>query len=98
MQAMVAPGRGYIGCNEVCAVLAEVPNAKLNELSSLPLAGFGQRLLALRYFLVNGSTWLRYFAWEPALTRTLPEGPTRLRALQSKLEAGQASLADEAAL
>ncbi len=98
MRAMVTPGRGYVGCKDVLAVLAGAPNAKLNELASLPLGALGQRLVALRYFVVNGESWLRFFAWEPALARVLSDGAPRVRALAAKLEASRASLPAETEL
>ncbi len=87
-----------MGCNEVLATLAGVPTAKLGELSSLPLGALGQRLMALRYFSVNGATWLRHFAWEPALARALPEGPARIKTLWSRIEQATAELPTEADL
>jgi acetyl/propionyl-CoA carboxylase alpha subunit len=98
MRNLVTPGKGYVGCNEVLALLADVPGARLSELSSLPLGRFGQRLMALRYFLHNGPTWLSYFAWEPALARVSAEGPARVRALQDKLKAHHAQVPAEAEL
>lgn len=98
MRELVAPGRSYVGCNEVLAVLAGSPGARLVEFGSLPLGALGQRLIALRYFVHNGSTWLRYFAWEPALARSLPEGPERVRALHNRIEASFDALLSEAEL
>jgi len=67
MKALVQPGRGYIAAKDAFLVLGEIPEARLFELSSLPLGSHGQRIAALRYFLANGSTWLRYYAWRPQL-------------------------------
>ncbi len=103
MRELVSPGRNYIGCNEVLAVLATQPSdaltpARITELSSLCLGQVGQRLFALRYFLRNGNTWLRYFAWEGPLTKVLADGPARIRALQQKVEASFSALPAEAEL
>ncbi len=61
MQALLKPGKGYVGCKEVLETLV-TPGARIGELSSLPLGGLGQRLMALRYFIANGATWLRFLA------------------------------------
>src|SRR5690242_19815194 len=98
MRALVAPGKNYVGCNEVLALLADVPGARLAELASLPLGAFGQRLLALRYFLLNGPTWLSYFACESALERSLAGAPRRIHALRDKLKANNGELPSEADL
>jgi acetyl/propionyl-CoA carboxylase alpha subunit len=98
MRDLAGPGRNYVGCNEVLAVLAGVPGARLTELSSLPLGALGQRLMALRYFLHNGSTWLRFFSWEPALLRHLPSGPERVRTLEQQLQASTRALPAQAEL
>ncbi len=95
MNAIAAPGRGYVGCNEVLAVLADAPTARLTDLNSLPLGRVGQRLMALRYFIANGSAWLRYFAWENPLARVCAEGPERVRELSAKLDGGWAHLPTE---
>ncbi len=63
----MGPGRNYVGCNEVLAILAAgLPDPRaqveITELSSVCLGALGQRLMALRYFLHNGATWLRYFS------------------------------------
>ncbi|MFT3926113.1 MAG: biotin carboxylase N-terminal domain-containing protein [Myxococcales bacterium] len=103
MRELVAPGHHYVGCNEVLAVLAAGPSPSitqptLSELRSLCLGALGQRLVALRYFLHNGTTWLRHFGWEGPLTKLLAEGPARIRALQSKVEASREALPSEAEL
>jgi acetyl/propionyl-CoA carboxylase alpha subunit len=97
MQALVKPGKGYVGCKEVLEILVN-PAARLSELSSLPLGETGHGLVALRYFLVNGATWLRYFAWEGPLTRVSEDGPARLRELSARVERIRAALPDDQAL
>jgi acetyl/propionyl-CoA carboxylase alpha subunit len=92
MQALVNPGRGYVGCAEVIAVLLGAPGARIAELASLPLAERGQRLVALRYFLANGAVWLRHFGWERAAQKVAADGPERLRALCRTIELSQKSL------
>ncbi len=92
MQALVAPGRGYVGCNEVLATLAR--GQRLASLGSLPLGELGHRLMALRYFVANGATWLRFFAWEPALARLSDEGPEKICALAGLVERVASSLPD----
>ena len=57
MERLIRPGRGYISCAEVLAVLLDGDGALLGELASLPLGRAGQRLVALRYLLQNGTTW-----------------------------------------
>ena len=98
MQALVNPGRGYVGCAEVLQVLLLAPDARLTELASLPLGDTGQQLCALRYFVVNGETWLRHFAWERAAARVSDDGAGRVRALVSRLEASRARVAEPALL
>lgn len=93
MQALVKPGRGYVGCNEVLETLVR-PGARIGEVASLPLGAVGQRLMALRYFIANGATWLRLFAWESALERVSPEAPAQIRALAARLEQTRAALPD----
>jgi len=97
MEALLKPGRGYIGCNEVLAALV-VPGARLAELASLPLGELGHSLLALRYFIANGATWLRFFSWEGPLTRLDPEAPAKVRALSERLAKLRAELPESAAL
>ena len=97
MQALVKPGKGYVGCKEVLETLA-VPGARLAELASLPLAALGHRLMALRYFIANGATWLRFFAWESALVRVLGEGPDKIRTLAARIESARSDLPGEAEL
>ncbi len=96
MQALVNPGRRYVGCNEVLELLVAPPERrprpKLRELASLPLGGLGQSLMALRYFLANGATWLRFFAWEPALARISEDAPDKVRALTAQVERIRAEL------
>jgi acetyl/propionyl-CoA carboxylase alpha subunit len=64
----------------------------LGELSSLPLGALGHRLMALRYFIANGTTWLRFFAWEPALERVSNDSPAHIRSLAARIEATRAQL------
>ncbi|MBL9106407.1 MAG: ATP-grasp domain-containing protein [Myxococcales bacterium] len=97
MQAIVKPGKGYVGCKEVLAALV-VPGARIGELASLPLGALGQRLMALRYFIVNGATWLRFFAWEQALAAVAPDGPAEVRALAARVAATRDGLPGEAEL
>ena len=97
MQALLKPGKGYVGCKEVLETLV-TPGARIGELSSLPLGGLGQRLIALRYFIANGATWLRFFAWEPALARVASDGPETIRALSARIESTRHSLPDAEAL
>jgi acetyl/propionyl-CoA carboxylase alpha subunit len=85
MAQLINPGRGYIGCAEVIAVLLDAAGARLTELASLPLGARGQKLVALRYFIANGETWLRHFAWERAAARAAPDGEQRLRALRERI-------------
>jgi acetyl/propionyl-CoA carboxylase alpha subunit len=97
MGALVSPGRGYVGCREVLEILVN-PSACLTELSCLPLGELGQRLVALRYFIANGATWLRFFGWEAPLSRLGDTGPSAIRALSARLAAIRAHLPDAAAL
>ena len=97
MQALLRPGKGYVGCKEVLETLV-VPGARLGELASLPLGALGHRLMALRYFIANGATWLRFFAWEPALSSVVSEGPDKVRALAGRIEKTRHDLPAEAAL
>jgi acetyl/propionyl-CoA carboxylase alpha subunit len=86
MTALVAPARGYIGCNEILATLCDVPDACITELRSLPLGSVGQKLVALRYFIANGATWLKYFNWENSLTRARASAPNDVRSLLARVE------------
>lgn len=85
MSALVTPGGRYVGSKDALATLAGVPDATLAELTSLPLGPHGQRLVALRYFIVNGNTWLRHFSWEGPLAKLSPSGPARIKALAQHL-------------
>jgi acetyl/propionyl-CoA carboxylase alpha subunit len=96
MQAIQKPGKGYVGCNEVLKTLV-APGTQLGELASLPLGALGHRLMALRYFIANGATWLRFFVWEPALA-DVPDGPDRVRALAARVEHARQGLPDAAEL
>jgi acetyl/propionyl-CoA carboxylase alpha subunit len=97
MNALVSPGKGYVGCREVLEILVD-PTASVTELGSLPLGELGQRLVALRYFIANGETWLRYFGWEAPLSRLHPAGPSRIRALAARLASIRGALPHAAAL
>ena len=97
MLAILKPGRGYVGCKEVLETLV-VPGARLGELASLPLGALGHRLMALRYFIANGATWLRFFAWEPALVAVDAAGPDAIRGLAARVEAIRQGLPGEAEL
>ncbi|MBL8976016.1 MAG: hypothetical protein JNK56_35760, partial [Myxococcales bacterium] len=44
MQAILKPGKGYVGCKEVLETLF-VPGARLSSIASLPLAALGHRLM-----------------------------------------------------
>jgi acetyl/propionyl-CoA carboxylase alpha subunit len=92
MAQLVNPGRGYVGCAEVVAVLLDAPDARLRELASLPLGSHGQKLVALRYFIANGETWLRHFAWERAASRAGADGEQRLRALRERIKTSRSGL------
>jgi acetyl/propionyl-CoA carboxylase alpha subunit len=92
MAQLVNPGRGYVGCAEVIATLLGAAGAQLSELASLPLGSRGQKLIALRYFIANGETWLRHFAWARAASKAAVDGERRLTALRERLEERRADL------
>nr|WP_276599464.1 biotin carboxylase N-terminal domain-containing protein [Nannocystis sp. SCPEA4] len=50
--------------------------------------------MALRYFIANGATWLRFVDWEPALADGVPDGPDRVRALAARVESVRQGLPD----
>jgi len=95
MSARVTPSRVNVGCNEVFAVLAGVPEARLLALGSLPLGRPGHRLVAARYFIANGETWLKHFAWEAPLARVAPLGPMRILELNAQVQAARQAPHDE---
>lgn len=97
MQGILKPGKGYVGCKEVLETLV-APGGRLASLASLPLGQLGHRLMALRYFIANGATWLRFFAWEPALSAVVGAGPDEIRGLAARIEAVQSELPGEAEL
>ncbi len=97
MRALVRPGRGYVGCKEVLETLV-APGGRLGELASLPLGALGHRLMALRYFIANGATWLRFFAWDAALASVVSEGPSEIHALAARVEGIQRDLPADAEL
>lgn len=97
MQAILKPGKGYVGCKEVLETLV-APGGRLASLASLPLAALGHRLMALRYFIANGATWLRFFAWEPALAAVVSAGPDQIRGLAARIEKIQRDLPAESQL
>jgi len=92
MAALVTPGGRYVGSKDALATLAGVPDAGLAELTSLPLGAHGQRLVSLRYFIVNGATWLRHFSWEGPLAKLSPTGPSRIKALWAHVAELQSKL------
>src|SRR5262249_47367098 len=51
----------------------QLGNASLCELGCLPQGVDGQRLMALRYILANGSVWLTRFAWKAPLHAAVRE-------------------------
>ncbi|MBL8949171.1 MAG: ATP-grasp domain-containing protein [Myxococcaceae bacterium] len=89
MSARITPARVNVGCNEVLAVLANVPEARLWALGSLPLGRLGHRLVAARYFIANGETWLKHFAWEGPLSRAAPMGPLKILELNAQVHAAR---------
>ncbi|MDB4977650.1 MAG: hypothetical protein JWN48_5991, partial [Myxococcaceae bacterium] len=97
MQALVKPGKGYVGCKEVLEILVQ-PHARMNELRSLPLGALGQGLMALRYFIVNGATWLRFFSWEGPLLRSSETGPAQIKELAARIAQIRQALPDDEAL
>jgi acetyl/propionyl-CoA carboxylase alpha subunit len=95
MQALINPGKGYVGCREVLEILARV-KTRLGELASLPLGDVGHLLVSLRYFIANGETWLRFFAWQPPLEKVDPTAPERVRKIAERIAAVKQSLEVEA--
>jgi acetyl/propionyl-CoA carboxylase alpha subunit len=89
--ACVSPPRAHVGCNEVLRVIAGVTDARLGELASLPLGAVGHGIVALRYFIANGATWLTHFGWEEPLSRFSPDSPRRVRELFGRVEAAIAA-------
>jgi acetyl/propionyl-CoA carboxylase alpha subunit len=87
MSACVHPERSYVGCNEVLALLVGANGARLGELGSLPLGSLGHELVALRYFIANGATWLKHFSWEEPLARISGDAVGRIRALHERIVA-----------
>ncbi len=96
MASRVSPTGSHVGCNAVLAVLAGPETRRLSELASLPLAALGHRIVALRYLIANGETWLRHFAWEPPLARVSSDAPGRLLDLWGRIEGARVLLADDA--
>ena len=92
MSAVLGPAGGYVGCKEALATVLGLPDARLADLRSLPLGELGQRIVALRYFIANGETWLRYFAWQSSLIARSQDAPARLEHLLARISAARASL------
>lgn len=90
ISACVSPPRTYLGCNEILRVLV-TDGARLGELASLPLGSLGHKLVALRYFIANGKTWLEHFVWEEPLSRHAADGPKRARELLARVESALAA-------
>ncbi len=93
--ACVTPRTTPVTCNPVLAVLAGPAGTRLPMLASLPLGDVGHQLVALRYFIANGETWMRYFGWEPPLARKSPQGPAKLLALWARVQVARTVIADE---
>lgn len=94
MRRLVGPGQRYIGAKEALMVLAGIEGARLIELGSLPLGRHGQRLCALRYFLPNGATWLRYYSWRPGLEKADPAAPQHILNLEQFILSRRTALGD----
>lgn len=92
MASLVQPSGRYLSAKDILLVLAEVPRAQILELASLPLGSHGQRLVALRYFLKNGRTWLRYYSWKGAMEKASAEGVARVTELGSLVDTRRALL------
>jgi acetyl/propionyl-CoA carboxylase alpha subunit len=92
MSAVLGPAGGYVGAKEALATVLGLPDARIADLRSLPLGALGQRLVALRYFIANGETWLRYFAWQDSLVARSEDAPARLEQLLTRISAARASL------
>ncbi len=95
VQACIGPRTTHIGVNAVFAALT-VPGMRLPQLASLPLGTLGHHLVALRYLIANGETWLRYFAWEPALAKKSADAPTRLLELWARVQVARTVISDQA--
>ncbi len=93
VQACVGPRGIGIGCNAVFSALTT--DAWVDQLRSLPLGRLGHHLVALRFLIANGETWLRHFAWEPPLARKHPEAPARLWRLWARVQVARTVISEE---
>jgi acetyl/propionyl-CoA carboxylase alpha subunit len=92
LAACITPPRTYLGCSDVFAALAQ-KDGRLVELASLPLGALGHRLVALRYFIANGETWMRHFAWDQALQRRGLQVRETIEALRERVKKSEERVA-----
>ncbi len=85
MQRIVHPGHGHIVSTQAFATALGLRGAVLTELRSLPLGALGQRLMALRYVIENGQSWVERFAWEDRVAALDASAPDRIRALLDRI-------------
>jgi len=94
MAALVRPGAGYVGASEALLTALGRSEGAIVDFRSLPLGRLGQQTLALRYLLLNGSTWQRHFAWQAPLERAEVGAAALAQKLLDRLE--QVALRKEA--
>ncbi len=96
MKSLVHPGSGNISCAE-CLAAAAGAEVRLSELKSVP-EQVGHRLMALRYLLVNGEVWLKFFAWQKPLAKLAPDCVDAVPSVHEKLRLAASSVDEKGAL
>ena len=69
------PDGGHVGPRQAFGTWLDLKEATLVDVGAVPLGREGQRLLALRYIIANGSVWLQHFAWTGGLRSALCADP-----------------------
>ncbi len=80
---LTLPRGGHVSARQAFATYLGLEGATLVDLGSLPQGGEGQRLMALRYIIANGETWLRHFSWQEPLTQSVKVHVTALGGIES---------------
>jgi len=97
MRRIIHPGNGHLASTSVFATALGLPGVALRELRSLPLGSLGQRLMAIRYVIENGSIWMEHFVWEAPLAALDASAPARVRALVNFVAQAHARVPTETA-
>jgi acetyl/propionyl-CoA carboxylase alpha subunit len=79
---IVNPGGGHVSPKQAFLVWLRHSEARLADLGTMVQGERGQRLLALRYIIANGSVWETRYVWKPSVL-DLPKGKAHVAAVEA---------------